>query len=80
MQLVEFFLSVGAHLGIFFLGEHGFTLSYATRQIFVFAILFDHGRDFAVRLGSLLVSRRIVDDIRRSQSFGQLFVAGFDLV
>ena len=80
LQLVEFFLSVGAHLGIFFFGKHGFALGYAARQVFVFAILLDYGRDFAVRLGGLLVSCRVVDDIRRGESAGQLFVAGFDLV
>src|ERR1022692_4100060 len=80
LQLVEFFLSVSAHLGIFFVGEHSFTFGYAAREILVFAILLDDGRDLAVRLGSLLVSSRVVDDIRRSESAGQLFVAGFDLV
>ena len=34
----------------------------------------------AVRLGSLLVARRVVDDIRRGERAGQLFVADFDLV
>ncbi len=80
LQLIEFLLGVGAHLGIFFFGEHRFTLGYAARQILVFTIFLHHGRDFAVRLGGLLVFRRIVDDIRRGQSAGQLFVAGFDLV
>ena len=31
-------------------------------------------------LGGLLVFRRIVRDVRRRESLGQLFVAGFDLV
>jgi hypothetical protein len=29
LQLVEFFLGVGAHLGIFLVGEHGAAISYA---------------------------------------------------
>jgi hypothetical protein len=65
-ELVEFFLRVGAHLGIFFVGEHGLAFRDAAREIFVFAIFLDDRRNFAVGLGSLLVARRVVDDIRRS--------------
>src|SRR5581483_2082021 len=52
----------------------------APGQVLVLAILLDDGRDFAVRLGSLLVLRRVVHDLRRGEGLGQLFVAGFDLV
>jgi len=80
LQLAEFFLSVSPHLGIFFFRQHGLALGDAARQILVFPIFLHDARDFAVRLGGLLVFRRIVDDIRRCKSAGQLFVAGFDLV
>ena len=79
-QLSEFVLGVGAHLGIFFVDEHRFALGDALGQIFVLAIFFDDGRDLGMGLGSLLVSRRVVDDLRRGESAVELVVAGFDLV
>src|ERR1700733_13539949 len=64
LEFAKFFLSVGAHLGIFFLGELRFTLRYSSDEVLIFAILIDGGRDFTVRLGGLLILRRIVNDIR----------------
>ena len=58
----------------------GLALRYPARQVFVFAILFDDPRDFAVRFGGLLVFRRVMDDLRRGESLRQFFIAGFDLV
>src|SRR5208337_3357201 len=79
-QFVEFLLRIGAHLGIFFVGQQRLALGYPLLQVFVFAVLLNHRRDFTVRLGSLLEFRRVSGDLRRRQSLGQFIVAGFDLV
>ena len=79
-QLVQFVLRVGAHVGVFFVGQHGFAVGDAFGQVLIFAIFIDDGRDFSMRFGSLLVSRRVVHDIGRGESVSQLFVAEFDLV
>ena len=80
LQFVELFLRIGQHLGIFLVGEDRLAFGDAASQVFVLAILFDDGRDFAMRLGSLLVFRRVVDDLRRREGVRQFLVAGFDLV
>jgi hypothetical protein len=80
LKLGQFVLGVGAHLRILFVGEHGFAVGDAFRQILVLAVFFDNGRDFGVGLGSLLVFPRVARDLRRSESFVEFFVAGFDLV
>ncbi len=79
-QLGQLFLRVGAHIGIFFVGNDGHALGNTARQVLVLAVFFDDGRDLAVRLGGLLVLGRIGDDLRRSEGLGQFLVAGFDLV
>ena len=80
LELGEFFLRVGAHVGIFFFGDDGLALGDAAGEVLVLAVLFDDGRDFAVRLGGLLVLGRIGNDLRRGEGLGQFLVAGFDLV
>src|SRR5579863_9007752 len=63
-QFVEFLLRVGAHLGVFFIGEHRLAVGNTLLKIFVFSVFLYNGRDFAVRPGRLLVFRRVVDDLR----------------
>ena len=48
-------------------------------QVLVFAVFLDHGRNFAVRLGGLLILAGVLHDLRRRQRLGQLLVASFDL-
>ena len=79
-QLREFFLRVGAHVGIFFFGDDSLALGDAAGEIFVLAVFFDDGRNLAMRLGGLLVFRRVGNDLRRRQGPVQFLVAGFELV
>ncbi len=79
LQLAQFLLGIGEHFGIGLVRGQRFALLDAARQVFVLAILLDHGLQFAVRLGSLLIALRVGDDLRRGQRLVQLFVFGFDL-
>src|SRR5207248_11300230 len=79
-ELVELFLRVGPHLGIFLVGQNRLALGDALLQVFVLAILLYYRRDVAVRLRGLLVFRRVTGDLGRGERLRQLFIAGLDLV
>ena len=79
LELAQFLVGVGEHLGIGLVGGERLALLDAAGQLLELAILLDHGRDFAVRLGGLLVALRVGDDVRRSQLLVELFVFRFDL-
>src|SRR5438105_4814552 len=64
----------------FFIRQHRLAFSDTFFQVFVLAILLDDRCNLAVRLGSLLVFRRVTNDLRGSKGVRQLLVAGFDLV
>src|SRR5579859_1022701 len=80
LQLVEFLLSIGAHLRVLFFSQKRLALGDSFGEIFILSVFLDNGRNFAMSLGSLLVSRRVIDDLWRRESVGQLLVTGFDLV
>ena len=79
-ELGQFFVGVGAHGGVAFLGDDGAALGDAALQVLVLAIALDHRRQVAVRLGGLLIARLIGGELRRGQRCRQLLVAGFELV
>ncbi len=79
LQLVQLVFGVGQHLGIGLVLGQSLALLDAAGQVFVLAILFDHRLQFAVRLGGLLITLRVGDDVGRRQRLIQLFVFRFDL-
>ena len=79
LQIRQLFLRVRAHLGVVLAGDEGFALLDATLQVFELAEFFHHGHKLAMRLGGLLVFRRVVNDLRRGQRLREFLIAGFDL-
>src|SRR5581483_1209012 len=80
LESIQFFLRVCAHVWILFVGEESFAFRNPSFQIFELAVLFDDGRNFAMRFGGLLVFGGVIYDFGRGEGVRQFLVAGFDLV